>query len=240
MKAFLLTAATFLAFAGSVFAQNLPPDYYWEVGVNGGTCGFTRPLGPAINYQGTRTNTVPDLSVRLNYYFNPHWMINLDIGSRKWVSYGTWQLNDLNGVQLKTREITFLIADKAINESVGMNYVIPFYTRYNTYNKANINFGVQVGLVTTVNDGSLAYSKYKSAPDSNYTYMSRYDYGNGIGLSYGIQMGVTYYFTPRLGVNLDLAMRYASVKTHDTHYGGENNHFYLLYFPETIGLRWRF
>ena len=134
MKAFLITAATFLAFAGGVFAQNLPPDYNWEVGFNFGTTGYTRPLGPAINYQGTRTNTVPDFSVRLNYYFNPHWMINLDMGNRKWVSYGNWILNDANGQPLQQREITFLEAAHAINESVGMNYVIPLYTRYNTYN----------------------------------------------------------------------------------------------------------
>lgn len=240
MKAFLLTAATFLGFAGGVFAQNLPPEYLWEVGVNFGSAAYTRPLGPAINYQGTRTNTLPDYSVRLNYYFNPHWMVNLDLGNTKWISYGTWQLNDQYGQLLKTREITFLIADHAINESVGLNYILPFYTRYNTFNRANINFGVQFGLVNTVNDGSLAYSQYKKAPDSNYNYMSKYDYGSGIGFTYGIQMGFTYYIIPRLGVNIDLAMRYATVKTNDAHYGGENNHFYLLYFPETIGVRWRF
>ncbi len=240
MKAFLITAATFLVMAGGVFAQNLPPDYSWEVGLNAGSSGFTRPLGPATNYQGTRTNTVPDYSFRFNYYFNPHWMINLDLGCRRWESYGTWNLNDQYGLQLKPREITFLIADRAINESVGINFVLPLYTRYNTYNKANINFGAQVGMMTTVNDGSLHYSKYKSLPDSTYTYMSKYDYGFGMGYTYGIQVGFTYYIVPRLGVNLDLAMRFASVRTNDEHYGSENNHFYLLYFPETLGIRWRF
>ena len=240
MKAFLLTAATLLAFAGGLFAQNLPPDYLWEVGINGGFSAFTRPLGPAINYQGTSTKTTGDLSIRLNYYFSPHWMINLDIGSRKWESFGTWQPTDQYGQQLQPRQVTFLEASHAVNESVAMNYVIPFYTRYDNYNKANLYFGVSFGLVTTVNDGSLAYSKYSAAPDSGYTYMSKYDYGYGIGLSYGIQMGYTYYIIPRLGVNVDLAMRYVSVNTNDEHYGAENSHFHLLYFPETIGVRWRF
>ena len=240
MKAFLLTAATLMALAGSVFAQNLPPEYYWEVGANFGSCAYTRPLGPAINYQGTRTNTLPDYSFRLDYYFSPHWMINLDLGNTKWTSYGTWQLNDLYGQALKPREITFDVASHAINESIGINYVIPLYTRYNTYNKANINFGAQFGLMNTVNDGSLGYSYYKKSPDSSFSYMSKYDYGSGIGFTYGIQMGITWYVVPRLGINLDLAMRYASVKTNDDHYGSENNHFYLLYFPETIGIRWRF
>ncbi len=240
MKAFLLTAATFLAFAGGVFAQNLPPDYLWEVGVNYGTAGYTRPLGPAINYQGTRTNTVPDFSVRLDYYINPRWMMNVDLGTRKWVSYGTWNLTDLYGQPLQQREITFLEARHAFNESVALNYVIPLYTRYNTYNKANIYFGAQFGLMQTMNDGSLAYTKYGISPDSSFSYMSKYDYAAGSGHTFGIQMGITYYIVPRLGLNLDLAMRYASIKTSDQHYGSENNHFYLLYFPETVGIRWRF
>ena len=240
MKAFLLTAAAIMACAGSMFAQNLPPDYNWEFGINGGLSGFTRPLGPANLYQGKRTNIVPDFSLRLNYLLNPHWMLNLDIGSRKWQTEGGWTLNDQQGQVLKPRQITFLVADHAINESVGINYVIPFYTRYNNFNSANVNFGVMGGLVTTTNDGSLSYSKYNAAPDPGYIYVSRYDYGYGIGYSFGIQMGFTYFIAPRLGVNIDLAMRYVNVGTTDEHYGSENNHFYLLYFPETIGLRWRF
>jgi len=240
MKAFLLTAAALMACAGSMFAQNLPPDYNWEVGINGGISGFTRPLGPANAYQGTQTNIVPDFSLRLNYFLNPHWMLNLDIGTRKWETTGTWQLNDQLGQQLKPRPVTFLVADHAITESVGINYVIPFYDRYETFNKANLNFGVMAGLVTTTNDGSIGYSTYNAAPDSGYKYVSHYDYGFGIGYSVGIQMGFTYYFVPRFGVNIDLAMRYVNVGTNDEHYGSENNHFYLLYFPETIGVRWRF
>jgi len=240
MKAFLLTAAALMACAGSMFAQNLPPDYSWEIGINGGLSGFTRPLGPANLYQGNRTNIVPDYSIRLNYFANPHWMLNLDIGSRKWQTVGSWQLNDNQGVKLKTRDITFLVADHAVTENVGINYVIPFYTRYNNFNSSNINFGVTAGLVTTTNDGSLGYSTYNAAPDPTYVYVSHYDYGYGIGYSFGVQMGFTYFIAPRLGVNVDLAMRYVKVGTNDEHYGSENNHFYLLYFPGTVGLRWRF
>lgn len=240
MKAFLLTAAAIMASVGSMFAQNLPPDYNWEIGLNGGISGFTRPLGPNQLYQGNKTNLVPDYSIRLNYFFNPHWMIGLDIGSRKWQTTGSWQLNDAQGVKLQSRPITFLVADKAVTENVGINYVIPFYTKYANFNSANINFGVTVGLVTTVNDGSLGYSTYNAAPDPKYTYVSRYDYGFGVGLSYGVQIGGTYFLTQRFGVNLDLAARYVNVGTSDQHYGSENNRFYLLYFPATVGIRWRF
>jgi len=240
MKAFLLTAAALMACAGSMFAQNLPPDYTWEVGVNGGISVATRPLGPAINYQGTRTNPVRDLSLRLNYYINPNWMLNLDIGDRQWKSFGTWQLVDEFGQKLQARQVSFLIADHAINESVGINYVIPFYAKYSNYNKSNLYFGVNVGMITTTNDNSIGYSKYNAPPDSNYTYVSSYDYGFGVGYSFGVQMGYTWYLTPHLGFNVDLGVRYAHVGTNDTHYDGENSKFYLLYFPETFGLRWKF
>ncbi len=118
--------------------------------------------------------------------------------------------------------------------------MIPFYTRYSDFNKANLYFGALVGMVTTINDGSLTYSKYGQAPDSGYNYMSRYDYGAGTGYSLGAQIGYSYYITPRLGLNVELAARYAHVWTNDEHYGSENSKYYLLYFPETIGLRWRF
>ncbi len=240
MKAFLLTAATILAFAGSMFAQNLPPDYRWEVGVNAGFSTFTRPLGPAEGYQGTRTNTSHDYSLRAAYFFTPHWMLNVDIGTRQWISYGQWKQYDLNGRMLQSRDVTFLVADYAISECFSMNYVIPFYSKYGNVNRSNINFGATVGMINTVNDGSVAYSTYKQAPNPDFTYVSRYNYGYGIGYTVGLQAGYTYYITNRLGVNLDLAVRYAKVATNEVRYSHENSKFSTMYFPETIGIRYRF
>ncbi len=240
MKAILLTAAAFLAFAGGLSAQNLPPDYLWEVGINGGASVITRPLGPTDPYQGTRTKIVADYSARLNYYPDPHWMLTADIGTRKWETYATWQLPVRFGQYLQPRDVSFLEAAHAITENVGINYVVPFYTKYSRVNSANLYFGATVGLVTTVNDGSSTFSTYKSPSDSGYKYMSSYHYSFGFGYSYGIQAGFTYYILPRLGVNIDLAMRYASVHTTDQNYRKQNDDFYLLYFPETIGVRWRF
>jgi hypothetical protein len=96
MKAFFIALGISLACAGSTSAQdllyqsNLPPDYYWEVGINAGYSVPTRPLGPSETYQGSRTTTVGDYSVRLNYYPNAHWMLNADFGDRKWESSATW------------------------------------------------------------------------------------------------------------------------------------------------------
>ena len=244
MKAFLLTAATVLAcgtglFAQSLWSANLPPDYNWEVGVNGGWSTFTRPNGPADVYQGTRTKTVSDFSIRASYFLSPNWMLNLDLGTRHWESSGDWSVVDNQGTSLGTRPVTFVVAEHAVNESVGINYVIPFYTRYRTYNKSNLYFGASFGLMQTSNDGSIKYANYKLT-DTAYRYPSRFDYGPGDGFMVGLQAGYTWYIVPRLGINLDLSVRYAQFNTTDQRYGSENSHFHTLYFPETVGIRWRF
>ena len=240
MKALLLTVAALMACAGSLFAQNLPPEYDWEVGINGGMSVITRPTGPSTGYQGTRTNVVHDFSLHITRYFNEHWFLSFDLGDRKWQTYGDWTPVGPYGQKMPAQEITYQIADHALSESFQFNYNIPFYTHFHTYNRSNLYFGVMLGMVTTVSDGALGYNRYKTSVDSGATYVSRYDYGMGVGLSYGLQMGYTYYITPRFGVNAQLAMRYAAVTTNDTKYASENSSFYLLYFPETIGLRWRF
>lgn len=240
MKALLLTAAALMAAAGSMFAQNFPPEYNWEAGINAGLSGFTRPLGSASEYTGTRTNLVQDYSVRANHFFNEHLMLGIDIGSRRWESYGSWPQNGTLGQTLPNQTIKVLVASHAINESFELNYIIPFYTKFHNYNKSNLYFGVMLGLVTTVNDGSIGYSSRKGKVDSGASYVSSYDYGFGIGYNYGVQIGYTYYIVPRIGINVELAARYADVHTNSTNYGAENANFYLLYFPATIGIRYRF
>lgn len=239
MRALLLTAATALVCSGSVSAQYIPEEPKWEIGLNAGLSNHTRPLGPAVVYQGTRTKTVHEYSARLNYYINERWMVGLDIGERKWQSWADWSLPATFGQKRDNYEMSFLIANHAISESIHINYMIPFYTQYMTYNKANVYFGVMAGMVTTVNDGGIEYAKTTSQPDSGQTYVSSYHYGFGVGYNFGAQVGFTYYLVERLGINIELACRYANVGTNDNRYNGENKKFYLLYFPETVGLRWR-
>src|SRR5688572_23091240 len=134
MKSFLLTAAVVLAFAGGMFAQNLPPEFRWEIGANGGYSVITRPVGPAQVYTGTYTNIVKDISLRASYYFNSHWMMSLDVGDRRWETFGQWKLTDKFGKALTPVNVSFLIADHALNQTVQMNYVIPFYTQFRNFN----------------------------------------------------------------------------------------------------------
>lgn len=240
MKSFLLTAAMLVAFAGGTFAQNLPPEYNWEIGVNGGYSAITRPVGPPAVYSGSRTNIVKDFSLRATYYFNWRWMMSLDIGTRRWESFGQWELEGKFGKRLKPVDVNFLLADQATTQSVQMNHVIPFYTQFRDFNRANLYFGVMAGLVNTINDGSRSYDKYNDGVDSGYTYVSGYHYSAGRGYTLGLQTGFIYYIVPRLGVTAELAIRYADVRTNDQNFAEVNNRYQLLHFPQTVGVRWRF
>lgn len=249
MKAFFLTAAAVCTLAGGAFAQklaiweNFPPDLRWDVGVNYGGSSITRPIGPDKAYQGTRTNVVPEFSAKVVYAANEHLNFVFDIGFRKWESFGTWKNPYLMGTSLKNTEVKFGLGSPAVTETIQANYVIPFYSRYKTYNNANLYFGVALGMVTTVSDGSQGYSKYNAQPDSSYRYMSSYNYGAGFGFSVGVQVGYTYYIFKRLGVNVELAARYVDVGTEKTN--GVNdvhntNRYQLLFLPQTVGIRYRF
>ena len=244
MKIFSLLSALMFACIVSASAQyhlNFPPDLNWDLGINGGFSVCTRPVGPPDAYRGTRTNVVPDFSIRGGYSFTPHWQMNLDIGSRMWETFGTWQINGLYGQGLGPQNISFMLAQRAVSSSVQMNYVIPFYTHFQVYNKANLYFGAMFGMVTTVNDGSETVSKYKSPVDSSVTnFVSKVDYYSGVGYSIGCQTGFSYYFVPKLGINIEFAVRYANITTADVSNAGELSRFRLLYFPETIGIRYRF
>jgi len=239
MRSFLLTAAMLLALAGGMFAQNLPPEFRWEVGANGGYSVITRPVGPPAVYTGTRTNVVKDFSLRASYFFNWRWMMSLDVSDRRWETFGQWKLNDKYGKSLAPINVPFLLADHALTQSVQMNYVIPFYTQFRNFNRANLYFGAHAGLVETINDGSRQYAKYNSPTDSGYTYVSGYHYGSGMGYTLGLQTGFIYYIVPRLGVTAELSLRYVHVKTIDINYAEPNNNYHLLHFPQTVGVRWR-
>jgi hypothetical protein len=249
MKAFLLTAAAVLSFTGSIFAQRqaiwetFPPDLRWDVGVNYGASGITRPYGPQNEYAGTRTNVVPEYALKVVYAADEHWNFTFDLGMRKWESYGTWENPYLQGTSLKKTNITFGLGKPALTESIQANYVIPFYNRYRTIYRASLYFGATVGLVTTVSDGSTGYSYYKAQPDSSYRYVSNINYAKGIGYSFGVQAGYTYYFLRRWGLNAEIGCRFVEVGTEKTN-GQSDDHgihrYKMLFLPETVGIRYRF
>ena len=249
MKAFLLTAATVIGLTGSLFAQrqaiweNMPPDLRWDVGFNYGASGITRPLGADNDYQGDRTNIVPDYSLKVVYAADEHVNLVAELGSRKWEAYGTWSNPYLLGTNLKKTTVAFQMGAPALTQSFQVNYVKPYYSKFKNYNKANWYCGIMLGLVTTVSDGSTGYSRYNAPPDSSYRYVSNVNYAAGIGYSFGVQAGFTYYVLRRWGINAEIAARYVEVGTHKTN-GISNDHnmhhYRMLFLPQTIGIRYRF
>ncbi len=248
MKGILLTALSVLALSGNMFAQrtlweNFPPEIRWDIGIDGGFSGITRPLGPEKAYQGTRTKVVPDYNVKLTYAITPNWNINCEVGSRTWESYGTWANPYYMGGALKNTEIKFQLGKPAITESFQLNYSIPFYSRFKIFQRATLYFGVTLGLVTTVSDGSTGYSRYSAPPDSSYRYISSYNYAAGVGYSFGAQVGYTYYIKRRWGVNVELAARYVEMGTGKTNGLSDDhmtNRYHMIFLPQTFGIRYRF
>ncbi len=247
MKGFLLSAVALLSVAGSVNAQtqtwrNRPPERRWDVGINYGTSTISRPLGPEKNYSGSRTEFVQDMSIKVIYGINENWNVNFDLGWRKWEAFGTWSNPYTFGSSLKNTGITIGIGSPALTESVQLNYTLTKYDKYKGYVKSYFYAGALAGLVTTVSDGSTGYSHYNSLPDSNYRYISSYNYGAGIGYSLGLQLGYTYYFAPRFGVNVELGARYVNMTTMTTNDVADNHgttKYQMVFLPETIGLRYR-
>jgi len=248
MKAFLLTAAlaitgTCTSFAQKALWENFLPDLKWDVGVNYGASVITTPQGVDNNYTGSRTHPVPDFSVCVQYAISPNWHLMFDLGSRRWESSGTWQQPYTFGTSLKAQDVNFLIGKPAITESFKLNYAIPFYSGFKSTNRANLTFGIELGLVQTVNDGSVHYSNYNALPDSNYKYVSSFHYGFGIGYTLGAQIGYTYYFLPRWGVSAEIAARYVDVGADvpdGINYRHNISRYHMMYFPETVGVRYRF
>lgn len=239
MRSLLLSFVCIL-FTGSAFAQIFPPDYRIELGINGGASYASLPNGTADQYSGTKPKVAPDASIRFNYNLSEFWQVGADLSATKWESTAMWPLTDIYGQQLQPQKVTIVMASPAIAFDIHLNRMVPFYSRYKEYNKANFYYGVALGLVNTVNDGSIATSTYGQAPDAGYTYTSKYDYGYGIGWEAGVQVGFSYYITQQFGVNIELAGRYTDVGTNETRYDHANARYNMFYYPCNVGLKWRF
>jgi hypothetical protein len=240
MKSFLLGTITLLTISGNLWAQNFPPDYRLEFGINGGIAPFTLPKGVDPLYRGSATVMPATESLNFQYNISQNWQVGGDLGITSWKTKTTWPLNDANNQQLQSGNVTINIAKPEVGFCAQLNRVKAYYSEYKEFNKANLYYGVSLGLAVTVNDGGMANSLYNQTPDPNYTYTSQYNYGYGIGYIAGVQVGFTYYVIEHLGFNIELAGRYTDIGTSDTRYDHENARFNLMYFPCKVGLRLRF
>lgn len=243
MKSFLLTSALLVAAASSTFAQEMDKhvaaDFGWEIGVNGGFSPNTIPQGPSKLYTGTSITVNPAAALHINYNINENWQVGAELGGTHWQTTGTWQQNALNGQTAPSEKVTFNIADAAVSFLLQLNHVIPSYSAYTHYNKSNFYYGISAGIIATTNDARQYYSQFNAAPDPQAYYVSKYDYGYGIGFALGAQVGYAWYLTPHFGFNADVAGRWAYVGNSDTRYAHVNSSYNILYFPVTVGVRLR-
>ncbi len=240
MRSILLTAITIFTLTASAVAQSFPPDYRFEAGLNVGASTTTLPQGPLTLYKGTETTWSPEASIRFHYNLTQNWQVGGDLGYTSWSTTGNWAQNDTYGKAIPSQKVKFVISSPTISVAAQANRVVPFYSKFKEYNKANFYYGVTLGIVYTVNDGTSTQSTYGSAPDPKFVYTSKYDYGYGIGYVAGVQAGYTYFISEMLGVNIEGAARFTEVGTTDTRYNHANSNYNLFYFPITVGFRLRF
>jgi len=231
MKSLLLIAVA------SVFSLNAMAQRF-ELGINGGMSTTTRPEGAL--YQGEHNEWTPAGSLSFHYNFHERWQAGLSIGVTSWKRTGQWPLTGAMEDSLGTEEISFTMAKSAVTFAFQLNHVIPFYQDYEDFVKQQIYFGVAAGPVIVANDGEVTTSRVNPNTPFEYSYTSGFNFQPGYGFMVGAQVGYTYYLGEHFGINVDIAPRIAWVETVDPRLGEANNQYSVMYFPTTIGLRYRF
>jgi len=239
MRSFLFFLLTITASTTIVFAQ-LPADYKFEIGVNGGVGFNTLPTGPDVQYTGSKTMVGQAYALSFHYNMNERWQIGVELSQTYWKTTAMWALTDVNNQVLQPQKVTFNIANPAVGALAQLNRLVGYRSKYKEYNKANFYYGISFGTLVAKNDGSMSESTYGQNPDPKLVYTSQYNYGYGIGYLGGAQIGLSYYIWETFGVNVELAGRVAHVWTNDYRYNGANSEYNIFYFPCTVGLRYRF
>ncbi|MBS1777452.1 MAG: hypothetical protein JSS64_14350 [Bacteroidetes bacterium] len=209
----------------------------FEVGLNAGVSTTSKPHKSL--YKGGDNVYNYATNFKVQYNINERWQIGGELGLTKWQRKDQWALDNTNNQSLGKQEVKLLIAQSATSFSLQANHVIPFYERYEDFVRSAIYLGVSAGAVIVGNDGKVNYSRVNPNTPAEYTYASQYNFESGFGMLLGFQIGYSYYFNSRLGINLDIAPKATWVHTNDVRQGGANNYYNLWYIPTTIGIRYR-
>ena len=239
MRSFLFFLIAIAATSQSLFAQ-LPADYKFEFGINGGISFNALPTGPNQLYTGTKTMPAGAWGLNFHYNLNENWQLGLEFAQTSWKTTAMWSLTDVNNQILQPQKVTFNIAKPAVSTLFQANRLMGYRSKYKEYNKANFYYGLSFGLLVAKNDGAISQSTYGQSPDPSLVYTSQYNYGYGIGYLWGAQVGLSYYIWENFGVNIELAGREAYVWTNDSRYNHQNSEYNIFYFPCTVGVRYRF
>lgn len=210
----------------------------YEFGLSGGVSNTSRVKESL--YSGDKGKWTYAAGINFHYNISPRLQAGLEAGMTHWERTGAWTLYANNNQSLGTKEVTFLFAERALSLAVRLNYVVPLYNLYEDFVRSSFYGGISLGGVATGNEGKIEYSKSNPNTPAEYRYVSRFQYESGYGTVLGLQVGYNYFFSKLLGMNIEFAPKMAWVKTVDAKYGYANDTYNILYFPATIGLRFRF
>ena len=231
----LLALPLFAAFTAS--AQPEAADYTSEVTLSGGIAPATVPF--KTYYRGGDMRLPYYASLNYHYNLNEAFQLGIAVGMTEWQSSDDQHINTITNPNLASQRITYVYAERAFDVTARANWVIPTYNGAHQ-NSANFYVGVAAGAVFTLNNYGTQYAQAGDRQGPEFKYLRQYNYNSGTGFVGGIQAGFTKYLTMGLGLNVEVAPRYAYIKTINADLEANNENFGLLYFPVTIGLRVRF
>jgi len=175
-----------------------------------------------------------------NYYAMDHLQVGIDINTNsEWSAKSSSYLYGEDGKGLGYVGTRYLYADRVFNTTVRVNGLVPMYDNLRD-NRSNFYYGVAVGAIFTVNDGTNVNAQFGNQPGNQYTYISEYHYEPAAGYTFGLQFGMEWYTKGRFGVNAEFAPRFAHLNTVDNRVAGRNGPYDLFSFPVTVGIRYRF
>lgn len=210
----------------------------YEAGLSGGVSNTSR-IKESL-YSGNKGTWTYAAGINFHLNIDPHWQAGIEAGMTRWERTDEWALYGSNNQSLGTKEVNYIFAERALSLTLRLNYVLPFYNRYEDFIRSSFYGGISLGGVATGNEGKIEYSRANPNTPAEYRYVSKFQYESGYGTVLGLQVGYNYFFSKLLGLNLEFAPKMAWVKTVDSKYGYANDTYNILYFPATVGLRFRF
>ncbi|HTN46504.1 MAG TPA: hypothetical protein VL098_09170 [Flavipsychrobacter sp.] len=209
----------------------------FELGFNGGLSNTAKPTKTL--YDGDEGKWTYATGLNLHYNINRNLQAGLDVQMTRWERKTEWPLYGTNNQYMGMRNVDYIFAERALSFALRFNYVIPFEARYEDFVRSSLYVGISAGAVATGSEGKIEYARALPNSPSDFNYVSKYQYESGYGGLLGAQIGYSYYFSRVIGVNIEFAPKFASVKTTDSRYNHANNTYNILYFPTTLGLRIR-
>jgi hypothetical protein len=210
----------------------------FEIGANGGLSNTA--IANESLYEGDKGKWSYATGLNFHLNINDHLQGGIEMGMTRWERSTDWPLYATNNQYLGTKKVDFVFAERAVSLALRFNYMIPFYEQWEDFVRSSLYVGVTAGAVATGNDGSIEYSRTNPSTPAEYSYVSRYQYESGYGTLLGAQIGYTYFFSKVIGLNIEFAPKISWIKTIDSKYGYANDTYNILYFPTTLGIRFRF